>query len=223
MRRAEERHVGKKCRVGSSSCASLDTDLTGTTLHLLSRNLGTSTTGADRLGLVGLAQLGLGLLVLLALGNGGLASGSTHLGLLVSASVDLLERSTNDTTLVLDSLARALLGNFLGDTLLVESAVDDSPGNLTGVLALQEQRLVLGADKAEDLVVTTDVETTLTTVAGQGVRMMVCGCIVGQYSVKGGRSVKAITGCSKLVSIEHEWTCRNHALMMTMAVSTFPQ
>ena len=132
-------------------CVHLDTDLAGTTLHLLARNLWTSTTGTDRLGLVSLAELSLGLLVLLALGNGGLAGGSTDLGLLVAAGVDLLERGTNDTTLVLDSLARALLGNLLGDALLVESAVDDSPGDLTGVLALQEKRLVLRADKAEDL------------------------------------------------------------------------
>lgn len=130
----------------------LDTDLTGTTLHLLARNLGTSTTGTDRLGLVGLAELGLGLLVLLALGNGSLAGGGTNLGLLVAAGVDLLERGTDDTTLVLDGLARALLGDLLGDTLLVESSVNDSPGDLTGVLALQEERLVLGADKAEDLI-----------------------------------------------------------------------
>lgn len=129
----------------------LDTDLTGTTLHLLSRNFGTSTTGTDRLDLVGLANLGLGLLVLLALGDGGLAGGSTDLGLLVSAGVDLVERSTDDTTLVLDGLARTLLGNLLGDTLLVKTAVDNSPGNLTGVLALQEEGLVLGAHKAEDL------------------------------------------------------------------------
>lgn len=129
----------------------LDTDLAGTTLHLLSRDLGTSATSTNRLGLVGLANLGLGLLVLLALGHGGLAGSGTNLGLLVTASVDLLERGTDDTTLVLDSLARALLGHLLGHTLLVESSVDDSPGDLTGVLALQEEGLVLGADKAEDL------------------------------------------------------------------------
>lgn len=129
----------------------LDTHLAGTTLHLLSRNLRTSTTGADRLGLVGLADLGLGLLLLLALGNGSLASGSTHLGLLVAARVDHVERSTDDTTLVLDRLARTLFGHLLGNTLLVQSAVHNSPGDLTGVLALKEERLVLGADKAEDL------------------------------------------------------------------------
>lgn len=129
----------------------LDTALAGTTLHLLARNLGTSTTGTDRLGLVGLAGLSLGLLVLLALGDSGLAGGSTNLGLLVAAGVDLLERSTNDTTLVLDGLARALLGDLLSNSLLVESSVNDGPGDLTGVLALQEERLVLGADKAEDL------------------------------------------------------------------------
>ena len=129
----------------------LNTALASTTLHLLSRDLGTSATSTGRLDLVGLANLSLGLLVILALGNGGLAGSSTNLGLLVSASVDLLERSTNDTTLVLDSLARSLLGDLLGHSLLVESSVSDGPSDLTGVLALQEERLVLGADKAEDL------------------------------------------------------------------------
>ncbi|KAI3483990.1 hypothetical protein L1887_53004 [Cichorium endivia] len=156
---------------GNDKCtaAHLDTALAGTTLHLLARDLGTSTTGADRLGLGRLACLGLRLLVLLALGNGGLAGGSTDLGLLVAAGVDHVERSADNATLVLDSLARALLGDLLGDTLLVKTTVHSGPGNLTGVLALQEERLVLRADKAEHLVVTADVKTTLTTV---GVRTM---------------------------------------------------
>lgn len=140
----------------------LDTDLTGTTLHLLSRNLGTSTTSTDRLDLVGLADLSLGLLLLLALGDGGLAGGSTNLGLLVAAGVDLVERSTDDTTLVLDGLARALLGDLLGHTLLAKTTVSNGPGDLTGVLALQEEGLILGADKAEDLMMDNGVGAMLT-------------------------------------------------------------
>lgn len=151
MRSAEMRQDGENGEMVANKLLRLDTDLASTTLHLLSRDLGTSTAGAKRLDLVGLANLGLGLLVLLALSNRSLAGSGTNLRLLVSASVDLLERSTNDTTLVLYRLARALLGHLLGDTLLVESAVYDSPGDLTRVLALQEERLVLGAHKAEDL------------------------------------------------------------------------
>lgn len=145
------RQDGENGEMVANKLLRLDTDLASTTLHLLSRDLGASTAGAKRLDLVGLANLGLGLLVLLALSNRSLAGSGTNLRLLVSASVDLLERSTNDTTLVLYRLARALLGHLLGDTLLVESAVYDSPGDLTRVLALQEERLVLGAHKAEDL------------------------------------------------------------------------
>lgn len=61
------------------------------------------------------------------------------------------EVSTNNTTLVLHSLARALLGDFLGDTFLVHAAVNLCPGDLAGVLALQEERSIFGAGETEDL------------------------------------------------------------------------
>lgn len=147
-----------------ASMRRLDTNLAGSSLHLLSRDLGSSTTSSDRLGLDGLALLSLGLLVLLALGNGLLAGCSSHFGLLVSAGVDDIERGTDNSALVLDSLARALLGHFLSDTLLMKTSVHGGPCNLAWVLALQEQRLVLGANKSEDLVVTSNVKTTLSTV-----------------------------------------------------------
>lgn len=58
---------------------------------------------------------------------------------------------TDDTTLVLHGPARTLLGNLLRDTLLVHATVHLRPGDLTRVLALQEERLVLGGGEAEDL------------------------------------------------------------------------
>lgn len=89
--------------------------------------------------------LGLGLL------NGGSPLLCTDGGGLVPPCGDGSEVSTDDTTLVLHSSARALLGNLLRDTLLVHATVHLSPGNLTGVLALQEKRLILGVGEAEDL------------------------------------------------------------------------
>jgi hypothetical protein len=52
---------------------------------------------------------------------------------------------------VLDGAAGALLGNLLGDALLVHATVDDSPVNLARVQALQEVRLALAVDEAEAL------------------------------------------------------------------------
>ena len=40
-------------------------------------------------------------------------------------------------------------------------AVEDGPGNATGVLALEEQRLGLAVLEAEDLAIATDVQLTL--------------------------------------------------------------
>jgi hypothetical protein len=76
---------------------------------------------------------------------------STDSGGLVALGSNGGEVSTDDTTLVLHRPAGALLGNFLSDTLLVHAPVDLSPGDLTGVLALQEERCILGRGKAEDL------------------------------------------------------------------------
>jgi hypothetical protein len=53
---------------------------------------------------------------------------------------------------VLHSSARTLLGDLLGDTLLVHPTVDLCPGDLTGVLALQEEGGIFGAGESEDLV-----------------------------------------------------------------------
>lgn len=125
--------------------------LRGDTLRLLARDLGARATSTGTGSLVLLSHLGLGLLLLLALGKSLLAGSSSHLGLLVSAGGDGLERGTDDSSLVLNSLARALLGNLLGDTLLVHATVEDGPGKLTGVLALEEERLALARVEAEDL------------------------------------------------------------------------
>lgn len=51
--------------------------------------------------------------LLLALLDGGLASGGTGLGALRAALLDHIERCTNDGTLLLDGAASALLGNLL--------------------------------------------------------------------------------------------------------------
>ena len=96
----------------------------------------TDVDGAD----LGLLLLGLLLLLLcLCLGDGSqsllLADGSG----LVAPGGDSGEISTDDATLVLDGFAGTLLGDLLGDTLLVHPAVDYCPGDLTGVLALEER------------------------------------------------------------------------------------
>jgi hypothetical protein len=52
---------------------------------------------------------------------------------------------------VLDVLPAPLFGDLLGDPLLVHAPVDDGPRDLSWVLALQEERLGLGAEEAEDL------------------------------------------------------------------------
>lgn len=101
--------------------------------------------------------LGLLLLLLLSLLLGlGLLDGGgpllrTNSSGLVPPCGDGREVGADDTTLVLHSSARALLGNLLRDTLLVHATVYLGPGDLTGVLALQEERLVLGGGETEDL------------------------------------------------------------------------
>lgn len=55
------------------------------------------------------------------------------------------------THLNLHVLPAALLGDLLSDTLLVHATVDLGPGNLAGVLALEEEGLGLGAREAEGL------------------------------------------------------------------------
>lgn len=102
-------------------------------------------------------HLGLLLLLLLSLLLGlclldsGSSGGQTLLSTLVSPGSDGSEIGTDDTTLVLHGLARPLLGDLLRDTLLVHATVSLGPGDLTRVLALEEEGLVLGGGEAEDL------------------------------------------------------------------------
>lgn len=50
---------------------------------------------------------------------------------------------------------------YLRDTLAVLSAVEDSPRNAAGVLALEEKGLGFAVLETEDLAVATDVQLTL--------------------------------------------------------------
>ena len=53
---------------------------------------------------------------------------------------------------------------YLRDTLLVLSSEENSPGNATGVLALEEEGFGLAILESEDLAITTDVELALHTI-----------------------------------------------------------
>jgi hypothetical protein len=59
--------------------------------------------------------------------------------------------STDDSTLVLHSSTRALLGNLLCDTLLVHATVHLCPGDLAGIFTLEEQGGIFGVGEAEYL------------------------------------------------------------------------
>jgi hypothetical protein len=101
---------------------------------------------------LGLLLLTLLLLLLrLRLRNRRLSCSRTLSSSLLTHSFDGSDVSTDDTTLVLHGTTRALLGNLLGDTLLVHAAVDLCPCDLTGVLALEEEGGILGGGEAEDL------------------------------------------------------------------------
>lgn len=52
---------------------------------------------------------------------------------------------------MLDGLPAPLLGNLLSHSLLVHTTVDNSPGDLSGVLPLEEEGLGLRVDEPEDL------------------------------------------------------------------------
>jgi hypothetical protein len=132
------------------------------TLGSLLGELGlTAGSGSGVLGLLGLLGGISSLLLLLSVTEGSSAGSGTDLGLLVALGADGLPGSTDDGTLVLDGAAGALLGNLLRDTLLVHAAEKDGPGDLTGVLALQEQRLGLAIDETERPAVDADVNLTL--------------------------------------------------------------
>lgn len=103
---------------------------------------------------LGLLSLLLGILLLLlvlAIAESGGTGSSTDLGLLVALGTDGLPGGTDDSTLVLDGAAVTLLGNLLGDTLLVHATEENGPGDLAGVLALKEKGLGLTVDETERL------------------------------------------------------------------------
>lgn len=134
--------------------STLDPDLLRSTLGALLGDLGSCTSVGDgSLCLVGLALVLPLLLVLLALGKSLCLSSGSHLWLLVPACGNGVQRGTDDTSLVLDGSARALLGSLLGDTLLVHATAEDGPGDLAWVLSLQEEGLALGGDESERLCV----------------------------------------------------------------------
>jgi hypothetical protein len=160
--------ISKVSEVKGGCCLAADVGaLGGRLLHL---GDGSGTTGGAVGGLLGLLVLlgGLGL------GDGGGAGGGADLGLGGTLGEDRGEVGTDNTTLGelvqkfmvcycrrfcdfasthlnLDVLAAALLGDLLSDALLVHAAVDLGPGDLAGVLALEEERLGLGAGEAEGL------------------------------------------------------------------------
>ena len=108
--------------------------------------------------------LGLSILLLvLTILDGLSTSGLTGLGSHGTLLLDDIEGSTNNSTLVLNSLAGSLLVDLLSDTLLVLSAVENSPRDSSGVLSLLEKRCSLGGVKSKDLGVTSDEELALLT------------------------------------------------------------
>jgi hypothetical protein len=153
------------------SCLDLLLSALGTLLADVALGLALGGLGGG-LGLVSLLGGGGSLLLLLALLDGLSAGGTAGLRSHRATLLDHIERGTDDGTLGLDGTASALLGDLLGDTLAVLSAVEDRPGDATGVLSLQEQRLRLAILETEDLAVATDVQLTLAGVnrlAGEGV------------------------------------------------------
>lgn len=115
------------------------------------RHLGlTSGVTRSQLSLLSTLLLLLGLVRLSAGSNGG--TGSALL-------LESFNRGTTNSTHRLDGLSGALLGNLLSDTLLVLSAVKNSPGDLSGVQSLVEKRSRLGGLESEDLRVISDEES----------------------------------------------------------------
>lgn len=81
----------------------------------------------------------------------GLASSSASGRSLFTLGANGIPGQTGNGTFVLNGAAAALLGNFLSDTLLVETTVDLGPSDLAGVKALKEERFGLAVDEAEGL------------------------------------------------------------------------
>lgn len=99
---------------------------------------------------------------LLSLLQSVLSGGLSLSWLLVSLLLDLLQRSTDNRSLMLDSSSGSLLGGLLRDTLLVVSSVQDGPSNSSWVLSLVEQRSRLRGLESENLRVTSDEQGTST-------------------------------------------------------------
>ncbi len=97
-------------------------------------------------------------------------------------------RSVNSlhTHLVLDVLPAPLLGDLLGDTLLVHPSVDDGPRDLTWVLSLEEEGLGFGVEESEDLVEDREKRggRLLVTSDAQGIAVVqvVVGLSVGKFT-----------------------------------------
>jgi len=65
--------------------------------------------------------------------------------------LDLLQRCTDDRTLVLHSAASALLLDLLIMTLMVQAAVENGPGSAASVLLVEEGSFALRAGEQEQL------------------------------------------------------------------------
>lgn len=74
---------------------------------------------------------------------------------------DFFPGGTDDSTLDLDGLAGATLGDFLGGSLLVETTVEDGPAEFTGILLGLEVGGTLTVQQTEGLGVTTDKDDTM--------------------------------------------------------------
>ena len=132
-------------------------DLLESTLGLLLGDLGT---GSNELGLLSLSLLLVGLLLLLG-GLDGLGSlGLSLFWLQGSSLLDQVKGGTDNGSLVLDGLSGSLLGDLLGDTLLVVLSVEHGPGDSSRVLSLLEQGVGLGGLESENLRVASDEEGT---------------------------------------------------------------
>merc|ERR1712137_1449862 len=123
--------------------------LCGSSLLGRGGGLGDSALSGDSLG-------GSSLVSVLDLLEGGLARSSANLGLLVSLPLDDIEGSTDDGSLDLLDLAGLLLGDLLSSTLAVQSTVDLSPSDRSGVHLAVESGLALAVNKSESFAVTTD-------------------------------------------------------------------
>jgi hypothetical protein len=82
----------------------------------------------------------------------------------------------------------------------VLSAVKDGPGDLAGVLALEEERFGLAVLETEDLAVTTNVELALLHVTQSASRSCPCSCVyrrllsLQHVVVGGGAAIRTLPG-----------------------------